>query len=278
MTYLTVEGAPRRLTLHEIASLAEDDIPVDAPLRLDIDLGHTILPLLVVRRSGADRLLVLSNGSVNLERSERRPVFQRSTWWQDLAPHQIYVCDPGTVGPEARSINWLQAPHPQWMVQDVSLAVVHLGRRLGIDAAEQRTYYGSSAGGFAALQLLAYDRRSRAIVNNPQIDWTRWHAHQVRPVLNACYPGMTAADVRRKHPRRSHALDGLARIKARARIDYWVNMASAHDRDVQLPVTMDFLQRHPQLCDEITLHTYYDEDQGHNPLSRPQTVDLLNRA
>lgn len=278
MTYLAIDDPARRLTLNELKVMPGTDIPADMPYRIDADLGFTLVPLLVIRRPQAERLVVLNNGSVSQERSGGRPVFQRSSWWSDIDAHQIFVCDPGTVGDGALALNWLQAERPRWIVRDLMKVLLVLSRSLGISRPEQRTYYGSSAGGFATLLELAYDRRASAIVNNPQIDWTRWYVHQARPVLAAHFSGLNAKQVREGFPKRANCLQSLADAGAQAKVDYWVNMASAHDRDVQLPISFEFIRAHPEICASFSLNMYYDEKQGHNPLSKPATIELLNKG
>lgn len=113
-------------------------------------------------------------------------------------------------------------------------------------------------------------------MNNPQIDWTRWHPHQVKPVLESRFPGKSAKQVREHMPRRAICLQNLADSGTRARVDYWVNMASAHDRDIQLPVTQKFLRENPEIGAHFASHMYCDEEQGHNPMSKANTLSLVN--
>lgn len=274
MTYLAIESDARRMTVDEIESLADGEIPEDSPLRIDVDLGFTIVPLLVVKRR-QDRLVILNNGSVDLGRSGRVPVFQRSSWWSEISAHQIYVCDPGTVGDDATALNWLQSRGPTWIVRDLMKALLALSRVLGVTRPERRLYYGSSAGGFAALLELAYDRRARAVVNNPQINWTRWYAHQVSPVLQSHFPRLDAKTVRERFPQRASCLHSFTKMGGAANVDYWVNMASQHDREVQLPIVLKTLRDSPEICRTFSIHMYYDEQQGHSPLSKQKTLELL---
>lgn len=278
MTYLAIHDQARLLTLEELRTLRESDVPADTPYRIDVNLGDALLPLLVVRRQHAERLVVLNNGAVDLKRSEHQPVFQRSSWWGEIEAHQVFVCDPGTVGAHAQPLNWLQTATPRWHLKEIVRAIIWLSRSMGSPRPQQRTYYGSSAGGFAALQELAFDPNARSIVNNPQIDWTRWHAHQVRAVLKSRYRGYTAKQVREEYPKRSNCLQNLYDTGARSTIDYWVNMASPHDRDVQLPIALDFIRNRPNICNNFTVHMYHDETLGHNPLGKIETLELLNRG
>ena len=64
MTYLATEDDAHRLGLDELSTLAPTTIPVDEPYRMNVDLGGVVLPLLVVRRDSAERLVVLNNGGI----------------------------------------------------------------------------------------------------------------------------------------------------------------------------------------------------------------------
>lgn len=269
--------ATLKVDIDKLIDLPRSLFVADEPLRLDVQLsiGET-LPLLIVARPGADSVLILNNGAVDLERSQGRPVFQRSTWSSEIHSHQIYVCDPGTVGDDALSLNWMQAKMPSWMPTQVTRAARVVSAKLGAPSPDQRTYFGSSAGGYAALIELAADRGAKAIVNNAQFDWTRWYAHQVKAVLDARYAGRLAADVRKNWPHRTSALKQLARNDQPLRIEYWVNMASKYDLEIPLKHFDDFFARHPALCDEVAVRRYHDAAMGHNPMPQSRTIEILN--
>ncbi|MBN6754223.1 hypothetical protein JRG18_07340 [Kocuria palustris] len=268
---------PHRVDLEEMIDLPRALFQPDEPVRLDVTLGTgNVLPLLVIARAGADQVLIMNNGAVDLERSQGLPVFQRSSWSSHILSHQIYVCDPGTVGDEGLSLNWMQAQMPAWMPTQVTRATRVVSAKLGVSAPERRTYFGSSAGGYAALVELAADRGARAIVNNAQFDWTRWYAPQVKSVLDARYSGRLAADVRKRWPHRTSALKQLARGNQPLRIEYWVNMASKYDREIPLKHFQDFFTKHPELCEDVITHRYHDPQMGHNPMPQGRTLEILN--
>ncbi|MEX5266770.1 hypothetical protein [Kocuria sp. CPCC 204721] len=249
---------------------------VDTPVRVDVEIQGVLVPMLVVRRADSSRLTVLNNGAVDLRRSQGRPIFQRSSWWQEIRSHQIYVCDPGTVGPNALALNWFQTAPPLWMGSSVAGAVRRISVLLGVRSPEHRTYYGSSAGGFAALFQLCGDPRARAVVNNAQFDWTRWYPQFVTEVLGQHFGGRLAADVRRSWPQRTNALNYLLRRAQGLRIEYHVNMASPYDRDIQYPLFLEFMRENPDRCGDIMLHHYFDPEMNHNPLPKPRTLAILN--
>lgn len=270
------ETTTLQMNLDELSNATDDVFVVDEPRRINLTFPEGTVPLLIVRRKDAERLVILNNGAMDLDRSKGRPVFQRSSWWHEIGAHQLYVCDPGTVGSGALMLNWMQSSPPSWLIHKLAKAIRVISRILGVDNGVHRTYFGSSAGGFSALSCLAYDPKANAIINNAQFDWTRWYAPQVRKVLEARFPGHTAADIRTKWPHRANALESLIRRKSSQTVDYWINLASDYDRTVQMPFWNKMLENHPVVAANFTMHCYYDEASGHNPLTRQQTLEILN--
>lgn len=276
MNWIEEDNIVHKTSLDDLPKVMNSDFPLEQPTRLDIVSENINIPLLLVKRDYADRLTVLNNGAMDLERSQGKPVFQRSSWWKDISSHQIYVCDPGTVGQNATSLNWMQTCPPLWISHTLAKAIRSISHSFGIRTGTSRIYYGSSAGGFAALSCLVYDPMAIAIVNNAQFDWTRWYAPQVREVLDKNFSGRTAADVRTRWPHRANALSALTRRDTQRTVHYWLNLASEYDRTVQLPLWNEMLTRYPRVAGNFTLHCYHDDVLGHNPLSRANTLNLLN--
>lgn len=276
-THPDYESDPPRLAPADLTALSVDSFAVDEPTRLDLDLEGCLVPLLVVRREPREdpQVVTLFNGAVDLERSEAMPVFQRSTWWQDIPCSQIYVADPGTVGAGALSLAWGQVSRDVTVIPGAVDAVRLLCAVLGAQSPEQRTYFGSSAGGFWAWSAAVLDPGSRAVVNNAQIDWTRWMARSVNELRTARFDGMLPAVIRKQHPTRTSVLELWKRKKRPARIDYWVNVASGHDRVVDLPQVEAFAQEHPALTRELRILRYDDEAAGHNPMTRADVLDAI---
>lgn len=279
-TAVDLEGSPPRVRPVDVPGLSRGLFPVDQPTRLDIEVqGHPV-PLLVVRREQpgvTPRVLTLFNGAVDLERSGARPIFQRSTWWQDIPCTQIYVADPGAEGRDALSLSWGQISRKSSVIPETAQAVRLLAGLLGAPDPAQRDYFGSSAGGFWAWSAAVLDDGSRAIVNNAQIDWTRWMAGAVNALRHARFDGILPATIRRRYPERTSVLRLWEATGSHPRIDYWVNTASPHDREVDLPQVVDFAEQHPELCAHLRIHEYEDAEAGHNPQSREAALHAILR-
>ncbi|MDO4254718.1 MAG: hypothetical protein Q4C81_06170 [Kocuria sp.] len=275
MNWLKTDDDTLVLTLEELQQVDAGAFVMDTPTRVDVVTPHVVLPLLVINRN-FPRLLVLNNGAVDLERSQGKPIFQRSSWWEGIESKQIYVCDPRTVGDDALSLPWMQCKPPQWFGPHMVKALKYISIALGVLRPADRTYFGSSAGGFTALMQLGSDRGARAVVNNAQFDWTRWYPQHVKPVLERYFDGRTAAEVRKKWPRRVNSLRYLSNNQSPLRIDYWINMASEIDRKVQMSIFQNFFLEHPELVGKVTVHQYSDQAQLHNPMVKENILEILN--
>lgn len=262
---------------HFAAALDSESFPVDTQVRLTIRRGErAALPLLVVRRPEAERVTILFNGAVDLERTIGEPVFQRSSWWRSIPSHQIYVCDPGTAGEDALSLNWGQESLTHDALPDIGAAIRALCSALGVYDSRRRTYFGSSAGGFLALMAAAQDEDPHVVVNNAQFDWTRWMVGGVKAICARRFPGSSPASLRRAIPWRTSALRRLSRRDQPLNVDYWVNTASPHDLKVDLPQAMSFLRSERALAERFSIHRYSDPVALHNPLGREETLSLLS--
>lgn len=263
--------------LSSVSALEPAAFPLDTPTRVDVVTTECVIPMLVVRRPMAERTVILSNGAVNLKRSGGGPVFQRSTWWKEIKGHQIFVCDPGTVGKDAIGLSWGHLSADYWAVPDISLAVRDLARVLGSPEPQQRVYYGSSGGGFMSIGLCTFDPGSRAVVNNAQLDWTRWMPRDVNNLRSARFGPVSPADIREKSPTTSSVLRLIASRDAAPRIDYLVNLASKHDSGVELPMIRNFIDEHPNSGANIRVFPYRDDASGHNPLPKDLALACLHQ-
>lgn len=272
------------LTTRPVRTVPLDELPLVAPelllqhqrLRIDVLASEHVLPFLVHRKEAADGVVVFSNGAVNHDIAHGQPVFQRSRWVAGLAQHAIFSCDPGTVGPSRLSLAWGNAGPDYWAVYDIGRAVRVLSAALGVKDADRRLYYGSSAGGFLSLALLGGDRGASAIVNNAQFDWTRWMPGDVNRLRKVHFNNRLPAHLRRTNPLRTNVFNLLKKRRLKARVDYYVNLNSKHDREIDLPMMQEYIRDNPALASNIRIMEYCDVQAGHSPLPIELTTDIIN--
>lgn len=275
-----LESTPEKLVIavESVDQLTKEQFAPEFPQRVDIITTHCVIPLLVIRRTGARRTAILCNGAVDLDRSRGKPVFQRSTWWPEIAHHQIYVCDPATMGDNAVAIAWGQHSPEYWSIPDTSQAVRAINATLTDETCESPIYFGSSAGGYTALGLLALDPEAHAVVNNPQFDWTTWYSTAVQATRDSRLRSMPFKDLHLLGPERLDVLRRIATMPSPPSVEYWVNTALKHDREVALPHWNQVLEEFPHLHERMRCRRYHDTNAGTAPLGKSETIALLSES
>lgn len=266
------------LRLEDLGSFDALGLVPEQHHRIDVVTSRTVLPFLLVRKEHAGAVVVMNNGAVDQDLADRRVVFQRSSWSTQIHHHQLYLYDPATGAPDHLSLAWGQLDREHWVVPDAVRAVRSLATALGCPLPQQRIHYGSSAGAFMALAMMALDPGSSARLNNAQFDWTRWMPTGVNPLRQRRFGNMLPTELRAELPLRTSALRLVAAQGAPLNVEYHVNLASKHDRVIDYPMFHEFLLDHPELVADVDVRCYYDEAAGHNPLSRERTVDIINHA
>lgn len=266
------------LHLDELHSFDAAKLSPDMHHRIDVVTSDTVLPFLVVPRTGVDAVVVMNNGAVDQELAGHQIVFQRSSWSAEIQHHQIYFYDPGTGAPDYLSLAWGQLDQERWVIPDAVRAVQGLSRLLGIAEPARRVHYGSSAGAFMALAMMALDPGSKSVINNAQFDWTKWMPTGVNPLRQRRFGNMLPTALREQYPLRTSALKLIESTGAPLNVEYHVNLGSKHDRVIDYPMFHEFLVSHQRVSDTVKIHCYYDEASSHNPLSKQRTLDIINSA
>jgi len=175
-------------------------------------------------------------------------------------------------------LSWGQIGTNYWAVPDLAQAVRQISSILGVRNAEDRLYFGSSAGGFMALAMASSDNGCRVVINNAQFDWTRWMAGSVNALRSARFNNALPAALREQYPERTNALNLLRERRGPRSVDYLYNVASPHDREVDATKMRVFLSRNPHFREVVRMISYRDPVAGHNPLPPGLTTAWLNAS
>lgn len=257
----------------DLTELERRDVSVEG------DITVHVLASLV---PGSSRLTVLFSGAIDPKRAAGKPVFQRSSWRDGIEGSVVYIADPTLSLHPALRIGWGQGGKGRTLISALVGVVEGV-----VDACHDRgdrrpdvVAYGSSAGGFLALQLASYaGMEVRCLANNPQLDWLRYEVRSaVAETIQYCYPGEPQHDFRKRH-HESVALTEVWRATGYLpSAQLWVNSASSTDMQLQLlPVLTgleSFIGNHS--FDALDIHLYADHEAGHNPLSKDATLALIN--
>lgn len=283
MTEPTPSGVEGQLFVHR--GLVAPGTPLDLPehtfLRVDVLSGNVVVPALVwVSGEHDDRLLVAMNGAVS-RRSAKNPteIFQRRTWVEQIESSVVFLADPTLQESNTISIGWGQGTYGSYAIPAMAQTAQYLAELLGVPS-PRRVYYGSSAGGFQALQLGIRDPEAQVLVNNAQFDWTRYVPANVRSICRHSYGGAAVENVAKDHLGRTSAIEAARESDALPRIRYLLNAASQDDSEIQLRAMVEALGRAPDPAREPSTEVvmYSDPVAQHGPLSRRRTVTEINAA
>ena len=250
-------------------------------LRFNALVGTVVVPLLLwMNPAHPEKLTVLTNGAVGREEGKSPwEVFQRRTWVEKIRSTCLFVADP-TLSPEnSIRIGWGQGSKHGYAIPAMSQAVLWVASLLNVDP-ENRLYYGSSSGGFQAMQLAARDAGAQVLVNNPQVDWSKYLPGYVRRVAQDVYGTAEIDDVIARWPSRVQVTQAFHELGHLPKLRMLVNAASRNDIAEQLPAFAQGLGALESwtATDHVEIEVYHHEALGHMPLHQPRTVREIHRA
>lgn len=267
------------ITLGDIASDLSPTSPESLERRFIVAADGFKVPVLFRHRpEESSRLLVTYNGAISRSKAPDGIVFQRSKWLDDFRAPTIQIADPTMLLHRRLQIGWGQGSKASWAI-DTYLAIINKIREVfDLPSAASTLHYGSSAGGFQAMAVAGIDRGSSALVNNPQIDWSRYNSVFVNALLRDVFEGKELAEIKDESPERVNILDFYRREDYVPEVNILVNAGSEGDVDQQVRPLIDDLQKFESLGTQarLSLGFYHEHRLGHNPLGQTQTIQLIN--
>lgn len=224
-------------------------------------------------------LFVHLNGAVDRTRSAL-PIFQRSSWADELGYHSLFICDPTLRFSEVAGLGWGIGCVEQHGIQAMLQCVDAI--RAGLNAAEaligdKTLYFGSSAGGFQSILLATKDRNSAALAINPQIRITDFFE---RAVENALWAGLGTASVEEALEKYPERLDALAMMSSEQRTPecyVLMNTSSRQDMFRDFNHLTAWVKGSPEFENPFEIWLYSDSKLGHNPPAREETLRYIRK-
>lgn len=247
--------------------------------RFDFLAGTVTVPaMLWCHPESTGALLIAFNGAVRRKKAKNpAEIFQRSTWVHNIDSDVLFLADPTLRSDNQISIGWGQGGAGTYAIPAMAQTAFFVAEHLGV-ASSERVYFGSSAGGFQALQVAARDIGSRALVNNAQIDWTLYARRNVQAICQTSYHGRSAAEITKAYPDRTSAARAFGEFENVPRTKYLLNAASQNDAAKQLPALVAELGAGTAPAQQrVDVSMYADPARGHNPLPKSRTITEINQ-
>jgi hypothetical protein len=253
-----------------IEEIENIDFPAGEKVSLKYSSDHFEYNMMVLSKGQSDKLIVMSNGAVDLAKKQP-PVFMRSNWQEDISASLIYLDDP-TIHGKGLKLGWGQGNPDEYVLETYSRLMLKLSEALGYKS-EDVSYYGSSAGGFMSMILSSFHEGSRAIVNNPQTDIRNYHPSHSEPLLEACYGSVEEAY--EDYAYRVNVAEAFVKNNNMPMIFYIQNQLSAHDIKYHFNVFLKSLKENKMDLKKLVCINYYDKETGHAPLDKDQTIEMI---
>ncbi|MEO2582430.1 hypothetical protein [Clostridium tertium] len=161
------------------------------------------------------------------------------------------------------------------------LEIIHkiLEQLINIMSIEKKNtiIYGSSGGGFMAIMLATFLKGSIALVNNPQVDISRYYVSQIKKLFMKIYPNENIEDIFELNKERISVIDMFKREEYIPRIVYYQNIACKFDMKNQFYPFINSLKDLEEriFYTEIDIKLYYNKAEDYNPLSKNKTINII---
>lgn len=207
------------------------------------------------------------------------PAFSRWTW-RDLFPGDVLcIADPTLELNRDLRLGWMLGRQDACATDDLVPFVTSLARARGIES-KDIVFWGSSAGGFAALAMAARVEGSTAVAINAQTDALAYEMpSQVDLVRRVCFAGAPATEIRAAHAER---VDMRALWRARrSRAVLVQNELDAHHHKVHFGPMWQALGGAVadgiSTADQHTAWVYRDAG-GHVPETKEMVAQIVARV
>ena len=235
------------------------------------------------REEFQDRLFVGFNGAVNRDaEKDPRDVFQRRTWAESIEASSLFISDPTLLRSNTIQIGWGQGSSFTQPLAAMSQCVDFVRQQVDIKSNNSILFFGSSAGGFQAIQAHSRFPGSRFLVNNAQFDWSKYFQKYVDQVLRSSHSGKSVKTLLAEEKSTVNALTRFIEFDLPFSGDYWINTASRIDFSAQLPVVDSFIKdRAKKRTNEgfdFSVHYYFDSKSGHMPMPKDRSLSLINAS
>lgn len=224
------------------------------------------------------RLFVLFSGYADRSRLTP-PVFHRWSWATVFPGHCLYIADPCLHLDPTLSIAWYAGTRGQPAIPTIGQLVRNVATQIDVPLA-QTIGYGSSGGGFAALQLALELPEIISVVINPQTEVTKFDNGAVDRFLRICMGERSRSSALEAfHPRLSlipHALHLMKR-----RIVYAQNTLDSHHLNEHFRPLMESMgSAWDTEVKTPTLQTIFFKHNGGHVAAEPRTLfpTLIERA
>lgn len=257
---------------YHFSSNVDYTVIYDEDYILKVDAGGFSISLYLNLKEKSDKIIICGPSAID-SRSIKPPIFHRWSWAKKLPYSTIIISDP-TLETGEFNVGWFLGNNESHHLPKVVNVIIKLISQLSISR-ENTFFYGSSAGGFSSLMMAAFFRGSKAIVQNPQIDVSKYHGDFFNDLVKNNYNG---------EPPNNECLNVISlykKIRYIPDVYYIQNTYDTHHFDIHFKLFIDgisSLREEFKTNCNMFFDIYSNSNSGHNADSFDIAYSRINRA
>lgn len=221
-----------------------------------------------------ETIVIFSNGAID-RKKKLPPVYMRSKWQEEIKSSCIFVDDP-TIHGTNLSIGWgIGTPETYYLLEINQI----LNRIFDVYGFEARNvfYYGSSAGGTMSLILSSMHLGSNAIVNNPQIRVEKFlSGRTINEIREELFTSHSEVEFLNEFNDRLSVPIAFKKYNYVPKTIYLFNRLAYGDYGIHYKALIEDTKLSNVNLDNINFLMYNKPELGHNPISKDNTISILN--
>lgn len=254
-----------------------DKLSFDEPVFLTVEgIGGVPFEFLIYPKDNADKAVIFGSGAFNSDIMSP-PIFNRHKWRDDFgSATTIYYNDP-TLYLGKLNLAWGYGDKDRHFLEDIGNILKIILKKLTVSNSNTM-FVGSSGGGFTSMILASMFKDSKVFVNNPQTDIRNYYVKHVRQLYEIVYPGEKVSGFSKLEPHRANVVEFFKKQKHVPKIYYAQNLYVKHDTEKHMiPFVSELSTLNENIFkDKVNMHFYRNKEQGHNPISKEETIKIIN--
>ena len=257
------------------------DFPLNKLLLITINYNTIQFDFIAYFRDNPN-LLCLGTGSQSPNRRTkdgklvRPPFFHGWSWYDSFEENFLVYSDPTHYFSDKIHLGWYVGDRDTWYLEVISNIVKKFAVNRKI-ANNNILFYGSSGGGFAAIELATLNRGSNVLVNNAQffvMNYQSWGVNRLFELLSQYFPSYDRDEIYQEIKHRLNLIELFKKMKYVPNIHYYVNVNSKEDINNQCIPFLKKIVDMDYFTDDFDIHFYHD-NHGHDPLVKEKSVEII---
>ena len=255
------------------------NFPYDELFGLKIVHNFEYYCFLIRFSSKSDKLICFGSGAE--ERNEKNfnsPVFHRQSWHSEFDASVIYYSDPIFLHSKTAICGWCVGTPQEYYLIYIKEMLEKLCINKNIKN-HNMLFFGSSAGGFTSMQLGAFFKKSKVLVDNPQVDIRNFNErpYYYETFLKTCFQDMDKELVEKKFSDRFNVFSTFKKENYLPKIYYILELFSDVDfEDNLIPFLRGIKKLNLVNSKNSVQIMIYNEHGSHTPLNKVETIKLIN--